>query len=500
MPVAEGNVWGIYSNGVGFLADQSLWQQRLEASVNRKLCTRAFAAFNTNIDAVVHLNGPQLEQILKAAEDDLWQSAPWKGAKLPSSVRTKADFATVLYTQLQAGKSCHIVVEGPVLDWINSCFPQATESMGGQAGIIANQMAALGAEADVYTPLLSTRQARLFHPAVQAPVIADDGSVSLLPVMAAANPNAAVKVNWIFEYAKGETFTFGDEKVVTPRANRVIMATRPKESVMAFAPEYQEHLVAMGERWQVAFMAGYHYVTQTGTGDFDFASYMDYTCQTLHKLTMRNPRLRLHYEYVPMKSKQLEAPVLRGISSHIHSLGINENEIRRALYLLGQESLAETIEAAEHAYSLYLGARSLLRTLGLQRLHVHNLGYYVVVLRRPYPLNLDDVVSASLYASAVNAMKAQHGGYPTSEQAQEAGTYPLSEIGFAQLDRFTAKIGKENMVAEGLWEFDDHYVLVIPAHVVSRPLSTVGMGDTISSASFAMEASLLAVDNSMVKC
>lgn len=483
------------------MAEQRLWQQRLQASASRKLNTRALAAFNTNIDAVVHLRGPQLERILKEAESDLWQSAPWKGAQLPAVVRTQADFATVLYLQLQAGKSCHIVVEGPLLDWLTSSFPQATESMGGQAGIIANQMAALGAEADVYTPLLSTRQARLFNSDVQAPVISTDGSLTFLPVMAAADANAPVKVNWIFEYAKGETFTFADETVVTPRANRVIMATRPKESVMAFAPELQQCMATMDERWQVAFMAGYHYATPTGNGDYDFPSYMDYTRQSLQLLIMRNPHLRLHYEYVPMKHKQLEAPVLRGISNHIHSLGINENEIRRALQLLDHEDLADKIASAEHAYNLYLGALTLMRTLGLQRVHVHNLGYYVVVLRRPYPLSLPDVVSASLYASAVNAMKAQHGGYPTAEQVAQAATYPLSEIGYAQLDKFTAMLGhEESMVSEGMWEFADHYVLVIPAHVVARPLSTVGMGDTISSASFAMEASLLAVDNSVVKC
>ena len=30
-------------------------------------------------------------------------------------------------------------------------------------------------------------------------------------------------------------------------------------------------------------------------------------------------------------------------------------------------------------------------------------------------------------------------------------------------------------------EWDDHYLLLVPAHVVPDPVSTVGMGDTISS-------------------
>jgi len=35
----------------------------------------------------------------------------------------------------------------------------------------------------------------------------------------------------------------------------------------------------------------------------------------------------------------------------------------------------------------------------------------------------------------------------------------------------------------------DHAVLIIPAHVVPDPVSTVGMGDTISSSAYAYEHS-----------
>ncbi|NLK07989.1 MAG: hypothetical protein GX316_04735, partial [Firmicutes bacterium] len=32
-----------------------------------------------------------------------------------------------------------------------------------------------------------------------------------------------------------------------------------------------------------------------------------------------------------------------------------------------------------------------------------------------------------------------------------------------------------------------HYLLLTPAHIVANPVSTVGMGDTISSSSYATE-------------
>lgn len=472
------------------MADRNLWQQRLKTSVNSTLQARTFAAFNTNIDAVVHLHGPRLQKLLQQT-GDTWRAQPWRAAEFPAVVRTVADFATVLYMQLQEGKSCHIVAEGAALDWITHNFPDAVESMGGQAGIIANQMAALQAESYLYTPLLSPRQARLFNPAVKAPQINVRGQVDFVPILSAANPQDAVKINWIFEYAKGEEYVFGEQKIITPRANRVIMATRPKESVMAFSAELVPQLPQMGERFNTAFMAGYHYAAPTDNGGRDFTSYLEYTRRTLAELTARNPELRLHYEYVPMKHEQLEAPVLRGICPFIHSLGINENEIKRALQQLGQAGLADNIAAAETAYNLYNGALFLMRDLGVQRVHVHNLGYYVVVMRKPYPLPAPAALTASLYASAVNAMKAKNGGYPQAADIGAALDLPLSDAGYNQLDMFTAQVaGEAGSVTDGIWERSDHYVMVIPAHVVFDPLSTVGMGDTISSSSFAMESSL----------
>jgi ADP-dependent phosphofructokinase/glucokinase len=47
----------------------------------------------------------------------------------------------------------------------------------------------------------------------------------------------------------------------------------------------------------------------------------------------------------------------------------------------------------------------------------------------------------------------------------------------------------EEFLETGIYEGEDHYLLVVPAHVIPNPVSTVGMGDTISSTSFALEYS-----------
>ncbi len=103
-----------------------------------------------------------------------------------------------------------------------------------------------------------------------------------------------------------------------------------------------------------------------------------------------------------------------------------------------------------------------------------------------------EVRQSCLFASAVNAMKASYGGYVQREQLAEAAKLSLSDIGFQQLVGMAEELKAEHPQAEdlltdGYLEFEDHYLVVTPAHVIPNPVSTVGMGDTISSASYAAE-------------
>ncbi len=80
------------------------------------------------------------------------------------------------------------------------------------------------------------------------------------------------------------------------------------------------------------------------------------------------------------------------------------------------------------------------------------------------------------------------------EKLAEAGEIILSEVGLRQLRTFGGDEMRNhgfyvpaNFEEEGILELDDHFVLIVPAHIVPNPVSTVGMGDTISSSAFAYE-------------
>ena len=466
----------------------TLWQNRVKKAVQNKIKTTTLAAFNTNVDVVVHLSQDNLapleadprinvDAVERLVSEDIVE------------ITTEDEFLAVLLAALKEGKSHYIVLRNlQLLEWLEEKFTVRQESMGGQAGIIANQMAALGSKSLVYTSLLSPKQGSMFFPEVQVPVV--NGELETRNVMDAVRAEDHTKENWIFEYAKGEKFEICGQVITTPRANRVILATRPEGIIMGFSPTMEDYLPQLGKELDVAFMAGFHYAP---TAPEELEPYLASSMASIHKLKRENPRLRLHFEYVPMSDAKAEETMLRSVASEIQSFGINENEIKRVLTILGYDSECAEIEAEERAFCLYQGCVRILKDLGFERIQLHNLGYYVVVLKKPYELDPRHVRESCLYASAVNAIKAKYGGYVLSEKLLEAGDIMLSEVGLGQLRGFGDEMRKHgfyvpaNFEEEGILELDDHYVLIVPAHIVPNPVSTVGMGDTISSSAFAYE-------------
>lgn len=473
---------------------KQLWQSRLAEVSKSRPSGGTLSAFNLNVDVVARVTPEAIDRLVRSTPDLDWEAVARIDVEALRSIRTREEFLAVLRRGFTTGKSSlHVRDDESIVAWWEGIFDERQESMGGQAGIIANQMAALGARSFVYSPLLSPKQASLFLPGVLWP--ARDGS-AIVPVEArtAGRPEDPTREPWVFEYRKGESFRFPDREFVTPRANRAIVTTGVQGPERKFHGDIDPALEELGRAVDVGFMAGYH---QCGNNPNDPAAVRAYfrSCvEELKRLKAGNPRLKLHVEYVPAKVREMELECYRTFGEQIDSFGINETELRTVLGRFGYPELSAELEARERAYLLYKGALVLLRLLGVERVHVHNLGYYVVVLRKPYSKPVERVRDACLFASAVNACKAQKGGYVAIDDVPAAGELPFSEIGFEQLRSF-AKEGLagrpasvvERFLAEGIVEEEDHYVVVTPAHIVPNPVVTVGMGDTISSSAYFYE-------------
>ncbi len=467
-----------------------VWMELVREALQTHIDCGVFAAFNANIDVVVQVTPAQLKKIF-VHEPACFVDPPLEPRRL-WSVETSTHFLALLQECMVEGKSYYGVMDMKLAKWLDANFCAKNEAMGGQAGIIANQMAALGAKSHVYNPVLSAKQARVYHHQVMFPIITN--GLRWVPIDKGVN-DSWTKVNYIFEYPKETRYVFGSQEIVTPRANRIILGTRNHKAAMGFDKEMEAYLPELGQRFQVGFMAGYHHGRIAGRAD-TLASYIALSLKQLCSLREKNPELQLHLEYVPMQDSAEEVTLLEALIPEFTSFGINENEILRLLVELGNNALASEIKTNERAFSLYEGTLALFRHFKISRIQLHNLGYYILILAKPYPVLPALVRQACLFASAVNGIKAKKGGVVFADDLVEMRDYPLSQIGLRQLVSFAEEARTQGLpipsdfTESGIMETSDHYLVLVPAHVVPNPVSTVGMGDTISSSSFVAEISL----------
>jgi ADP-dependent phosphofructokinase/glucokinase len=467
----------------------NVWENRMrKVTAVPKIDCRTLTAFNVNIDAVVKINPQWVDWLVTQTDQHL------KGAnieEMPRQVGSLPALIALLHAALKTGKSFYGGLEKSMEKWCRNNLSGVEFRVGGQAGIIANLMALLRADSRLYTYPLSDELAYYIHEDVKVPLYTEN-TLTWRNVRESGDPQAGTKVNWIFEYPKGVTCHFPQGKITTPRANRLILGSQEIGALSCFMPPIEQVISKLGAGADVAFMAGYHRgVVPERAESLD--EFISLSRSQLIKLKADNPHLVVHIEYVPTKDPSIEAPLWLGLAGCFDSYGINENELPQLLTKLGEEELGQMIKKDENAYTLWKGAKRLQKIMGVTRLHLHNLGYYVLLLKEPYPVSPQTVRDSCLLASTVNAAKAMYGEVTSSEQILQARELSLSLIGTEQIKLFAAKAGEEGLPIDeefeqtGITRMGDHSVIVMPAHVYPNPVSTVGMGDTISSVSLGAE-------------
>ncbi|MFA6048740.1 MAG: ADP-dependent glucokinase/phosphofructokinase [Candidatus Micrarchaeia archaeon] len=454
---------------------------------------RLFCAFNIVVDLVKFVSAKEISQKAALAGNAGALEILRKSKTAPATVQNSSDFLSAMVFHMREGKSAHFVCENQHLfQWISKEFGKPDQTrLGGQAGIIANQAALLGAKAIIYSPFFSDEHAKLFDENVFVPVC-KNGGTTLVPARNAGKPESPTKRNWIFEYKQGDEVEFAGEKFSIPRSNRFILAS-PMPMAPAFCECARASLPQIGKGVGAAFFAGFHYL-QPRYGKVSFEKILGQQDKDVSALRKRNRGLLVHVEYVPMEHKEIERAVLRHIAREVDSLGINEVEIAEALEKLGFAKEARAVRAGESAATLFLGAQKLLSALKLKRLHLHNLGYQMVLLKKPLHSSPEKVRNGLLFSSLCASAKALLGREFKKSELSKAYKFPLSSRGFAQMELLAyflqqkfPRFGREKFLADGVFDAGKFVLVVSPTQVVENPKSTVGIGDVVSSSSLLAE-------------
>ncbi|PIO00396.1 hypothetical protein COT72_01675 [archaeon CG10_big_fil_rev_8_21_14_0_10_43_11] len=433
---------------------RSFWEKefntRLNGLVKKIDISPVLIGFNANIDAIKYVT-PKFVQHLPKNKDE------------ETHINDVGDLGRGLRQSIKTGKAeeWEVTEDEPYKKILS--FPYDERRIGGQAGIVSRLFATLGIENVFLVQQLSKDLAdRIKDKHTRSPIVKNN-AFKLVSPHNAYQTDALTKTNCIFEFKKG--------MLGAPRANRFIVSYRPKELKPYLDEHVEAHIADIVKNSTRAFFSGYSWIKyESRKKDFTIAR------RQIRKMKRANKALKIHLEFTNIEEAWLRKMTLNYIAKSVHSLGMNEVESILILESLGKKKQARHVQdSLFSAQSLYDALLTIKKALNLERVHVHNSGYYLCVFDKTYNTP-ERVLLAHENASLITGAKAKLGVLKAKKDLLTIRDARIAQQGITALGEVDCN--------QGIREEKHHYLIGVPNKVPSKVASTVGLGDTVSSISF----------------
>ena len=434
-----------------------------------------FLAYNANVDSIKYitneksilelLNGLDIKTIIKKLEE------------YPRVIETPEDFLGRLLFSMKTGKPSEVPMkEDENLEKWFQKIKYDEERIGGQAGIVANLLSLLGLKSIiVYTPLLSKKQSEMFvdkenilYPKVE------NNEIFLKKIRDAYYENHPTKINRIFEYKKDISINLGDEVITTPNNNRFIVSSRPDALRFEIPQTLKDKLPYIGSLIDCAFLSGYQGIKKKYKDGKNAEYYFNSCREDIKYLKEGNENLKVHLEFASIQDYDIRKMILDYIVPNVDCVGMDETEISNILHTLGHDSLSQSIIKNSKIEDVVEGSTILMENFNLDYVQIHTMYYIMFLCKKDNPLTkntLEDILDLSTIMASTKAKK---GTIKSIEDIKYGITVPYNKYGNLL----------QSIVEDLCNSYENYKIAIKPSRLVDNPVSTVGLGDTISSVAF----------------
>ncbi len=420
---------------------------------------KALLAYNSVIDKVRAIDG-QLLKLLRKPE-----VVPPIYAKTAEDLD---DLSEGLCYSISNGLALEVICSPDVIRFLDEAGGYE-ERLGGQVATVARLLSDFSAASVfVHPDRFSWKLASLYQGSRAEVPLGIGGKVEYVRAEE-FYWDCSPEAHYILEYPAG--LSFGDGPA--PRANRFIAAPMTK---VLFHKEWEEALSKVSKECDAFFIAGLNHMGEEYEESFRKVR------EHIRTAKASNPSLIIHLEITSVPDLRKREAILDDILPLVDSVGVNEAELADLAFLLGLPRWEQV-----RGNSVYqLEAMHLIRALGVRRVNMHTLGYYLTLSPNP----VEEVRKSLLFAAIVGAVRASLGRSPRPEDLSEARDVPLAERGLKEMDRLSELlklkgVDHRTFLREGWCE--EESMVAVPTRVVDNPKFTVGLGDTISGASLFSE-------------
>src|SRR5258708_569388 len=169
------------------------------------------------------------------------------------------------------------------------------------------------------------------------------------------------------------------------------------------------------------------------------------------------------------------------------SVGCNEQEEIQILEVLGEAALARECAMTTDSVTLFKGLLRIFEKIQVGRLQLHMFGLYITLAKPGWKQDSASIRNGMVFAATLAAAKAGTGNLEKEENllwghGREVAAHSLKELQNLA-DFLEQAYGIKDFEQQGLGESGSFRVIAVPTILIDKPVTLVGMGDTISSLS-----------------
>jgi ADP-dependent phosphofructokinase/glucokinase len=441
------------------------------------------SAFNANVDAVIKVSGKSIEKII--ADNNLDVNAIINEGE--KAIRKNEDAIRGFLHCFQSGIAEEWLIEDvEVFNWLNKNVGYDKLQMGGQGGIVANVMAVCGVK-NVYVHCASApkEQGKLFLDLPNLLTTDENGELTQASKVDRASENALI--HWIIEFDKGDTICINGKCYTCPKANRFIATYDPLNFKLHIDESFNQRMSREDVNPEYIILSGYQMLHETLADGTKGADRIDLSKQMISEWRRSCPNNLLHLEVASTQDKVIRKHLIDSLVESVDSLGFNERELIDILEVIGEEELAAKCEENTNSANLFEGMLKVYEYTNCPRMQLHMFGLYVTLQKGGFKVSTEQNRNGMQLAATVAAAKAGTGAINEKDVLLWAKDHEVSDVGLKELDLLSSVVqetfGSHQLMETGIYTNEELEIIAVPTILIEKPVTLVGMGDTISSVS-----------------
>jgi len=441
---------------------------------------KILCAYNANIDALYSITGPEIVAMLTCEDAS---EVMEKITTPPGVINSMSDFLAGLLLCMKEGTGAEWLIHEPeVFKSLKDQFLYRSKlRMGGNMGIMANVLSEMGAELVIPNVVKPTeRQLSFFSKkAIHVP-----GSDSCSKE---ASCESDEPIHFVFDFKKGEHVECGDLGFTVPRENRFI-ATYDIMNISLFVnPSFEEYAIRHVAEMDGLLLSGFHMMIETYPDGSTFMDKLDKVLGQLETWCSINNDLSIHVEFGHFTNKNMALHVFSRLSSIVGSIGMNEDELAM-LTSMHEVNAAKILQM--DVFSIIEAAKRSLLVTDLRKMIVHT-REYVLSISRQAELDGESQIKAMNFGVTCAGIFASTGQlHDRNKLDLISSNLKESEFGRAQTERFIDATSAVHFGRGAAGIYDGYQVCIMPTLLSDNPISTVGLGDTVTASMFLRELEL----------